>query len=103
MPNSKINVAFFEKFFQSNNSLKLRKLICFQATSADLPGTVFLLSASITVIPLGLATYVFFSLKGKRLSEVVVSEVIEENDEMKSKISFQQALFVYEEARISHI
>ena len=77
--------------------------ICFQATSVDFPGTVFLLSASITVIPLALSTYVFFSLKGKRLSEVTVSEEIEEDDEMKSKIFYKQSMFAYEEARISYI
>jgi hypothetical protein len=69
----------------------------------DFPGTVFLLSASITLIPLTLATYVFFSLKGKRLSEVTEIEEIEENDEMKSKTSYQHSVFVYEEATISYI
>ena len=55
------------------------------------------------MIPLILTTYVFFSLKGKRLSEVTVSEEIEEDDEMKSKMSYKQSMFVYEEATISHI
>ena len=69
-----------------------------------MPGSVFLFSAAITLIPLSLSIYILISLKGKRLSEVAVIEMRSDEaatDDKKVKMFFEYSKF--EEIKISSI
>jgi hypothetical protein len=73
-------------------------------TSDTFPGTVFLFSAVITLIPLSLSAFVFFSLRGKRLSDVTVADKDQKDLDVKNDPYMRyMPPPSYQEAMISHI
>ena len=69
-----------------------------------MPGSVFLFSAAMTLIPLSLSLFILISLKGRRLSEVAVVETRPDEasaDDKKVKLFFEYSKF--EEIKISSI
>ena len=58
----------------------------FQETNeSEFPGSVFLLSAGISAISLALSFYIMISLKGKRMSEVTITPIEEDDKAIELK------------------
>ena len=65
------------------------KLFSFQATSETAPGTVMLISAGITAIPICMSTWMHLHLKGERIAEYPPEE--DEEEEAAKEIEEQSS------------